>query len=253
MATLQGKLTCQQVMKQGFSVKGPIHPQCSTLAGKAGWDGAAEASWRCRGGRAICTVPALEPRCTPRTGCQEGPQQPAPLPRKGAYLEEGKDCPASAELCASLGGTACRILMACGTFGKNELTHVQEAIGYYIDKCHKGGVHSEHGIRAPILGTALAQQEQRSLQYAGTFEQNVDFMVMLTHTTPFEDEHCYHKEATSISINIGQERKPSSAKQIVIQETFKIIESNCKPKTAKSTTKPCGTTKCHIYMCFKYL
>lgn len=43
-------------------------------------------------------------------------------------------------------------------------------------------------------------------------------MVMLTHTTPFEDEHCYHKEVTSASINIGREQKPSCVKQIVIQE-----------------------------------
>lgn len=45
-------------------------------------------------------------------------------------------------------------------------------------------------------------------------------MVVLTHTTPFEDEHCYHKEATSFSINIGQEQKASCAMQIVIQEVM---------------------------------
>lgn len=72
--------TC--IFRQTGFAQGPIHSQCSTLTGKAGWDGAVEWSWRCRGGRAICTVPALEPRCNPCTGhsCFFPPWQGSPLP-----------------------------------------------------------------------------------------------------------------------------------------------------------------------------
>lgn len=138
------------IFRQTGFPQGPIHPQRSTLAGEAGWDGTVEVPWWQGYVHGACLGASLQPLHGPCRGptagtlffpsmtsyinadssllCllpwdhrmfenvrvplqAAGPSAIGPAAQKRSP-EEGKECPASKELHASLRGAKCHVLMA---------------------------------------------------------------------------------------------------------------------------------------------